>query len=94
MRRQRHLGRMRDCADPQLLCVASMNVSFPNITGECVQPHFESVGNSKLLKVRPENLMESKVIDRCNIPTVSMDFNTIFSASELHCGTTSVSPLG
>ena len=74
----------------QSACVANMNVSFPNITKLSGQPHFESVGNPKLLKVHRENLMESKSIDRCNKPTVIMDSNTIFSASDLHCVTTSV----
>ena len=46
VRRQRHFGRMRDCADPQVLCVASVNVSA--IAGQWTQPHLDSVRNSQI----------------------------------------------
>ena len=38
---------MRECAIPRESCVACVNVSFSDIKGQCVQPHFGSVGNSK-----------------------------------------------
>ena len=37
-------------------------VSFLFIAGQCIQPHFVSVVNPKLLKVRPEKSMRSGVI--------------------------------
>ena len=39
-----------------------MNVSFLYIAGQCIQPHFVSVVNPKLLKVRSEKSMRSGVI--------------------------------
>ena len=42
--------------------MASVNLSFLSSVGQGIQPHFVSVVNPKLLKVRPENSMISKVI--------------------------------
>ena len=67
----------------QSACVAYMNVSFPSIAKLSGLPHSESVGNPILLKVHRENLMESNNVDRCNKPTVIMDFNTIFSVTKV-----------
>ena len=39
---------MHVCADPQVLCVASVKVSCPNITGQCVQPALRVCGKFEI----------------------------------------------